>query len=152
MKIFLDGLFFSFFIIESFNYTTLKNYQTVGLKQKKTSLLTSSYSGRNALDMKDRLNAYRKTLLTRDRVVTKQDVKLVCMEFFGEKITDVHVKNSYTVDVSLNKGMVNCIDIELVSNKSIDIDPYEWDFMKNNLLLYLKNNATSVFPFVIKKL
>lgn len=132
--------------------STLKNYQTVGLKQKKTSLLTSSYSGRNALDMKDRLNAYRKTLLTRDRVVTKQDVKLVCMEFFGEKITDVHVKNSYTVDVSLNKGMVNCIDIELVSNKSIDIDPYEWDFMKNNLLLYLKNNATSVFPFVIKKL
>lgn len=131
--------------------SVLKNYKTVGLKQKSTSMLTSSYGGKDALNMNERLQAYRKTLLSRNKIVTKEDVKLTCFEFFGDRITNVVVKNGYTIDISLNKGMINCIEIQLTTNKNSEIDPFEWDFVKNNLLLFLEKNATSVFPFIIKK-
>ncbi len=131
--------------------TELNNYKTIGLEQKSSFLLTSSHSGRDALNMDERLQAYRRSLLSRDRIVTKEDLKSVCFEFFGDKIENVDIKNSYTIDLSLNKGMINCIDIELTVNKSKEIDEVEWDFVKNNLLLFLEKHATSVFPFVIKK-
>lgn len=142
-----DGLF-----ANNIKYgSALKNYKTVGLKQKKTSILTSTHGGRNALNMEERLQAYRRTLLSRNKIVTKEDVRLICFEFFGDKITDVIVKNSYTVDISLHKGMINCIEIQLISNPNKEIIPHEWDYIQNNLLLYLEKKSTAVFPFIIKK-
>ncbi|MGB0879692.1 MAG: hypothetical protein ACPGTO_03915 [Polaribacter sp.] len=131
--------------------SSLKNYKATDLKQKSSFLVTSTYNGRDSLNMEERLQAYRRTLLSRNKVVTKEDVKLICFEFFSDKIKNVEIKNGYTVDVSLHKGMINCIEIILTTNKEEDIDPFEWDFIKNNLLLYLEKNATAVFPFVIKK-
>jgi len=130
--------------------SSLKNYKSVGLQQKSSFLMTSTYGGRDSLNMQERLQAYRRTLLSRDKIVTKEDVRLACFEFFGDKIKEVEVKNGYTIDVSLNKGMVNCIEIWLKPNSEIEIDPFEWDFIKNNLLLFLEQKATAVFPFVIK--
>ncbi len=78
-------------------------------------------------------------------------ILLTCLEFFGNNIKDVEIKNGYTVDNSLNKGLINCIEIVLTVSDTKNIDDFEWNFIQNNLLLYLKKNATSVFPFVIKK-
>ena len=131
--------------------SALKNYKTTDLKQKSSFLVTSTYNGRDSLNMEERLQAYRRTLLSRNKVVTKEDVKLICFEFFGNKINNVEIKNGYTIDLSLHKGMINCMEIILTTNKKEKIDAFEWDFIKNNLLLYLEKNATSVFPFVVKK-
>lgn len=130
--------------------SVVKNYKTSGLQQKSSFLLVSSHGGRDSLNMKERLQAYRRSLLSRDKIVTKEDIRLVCYEFFGDRIEKVEIKNSYTIDISLSNGMVNCIDIILTSSK--ECDDFEWDFIQNNLLLYLKKNSTNVFPFVIKKL
>lgn len=131
--------------------SVLKNYKAVDLDQKSTSLVTSTYGGRNSLNMQERLQAYRRTLVSRDKIVTKEDIRLICFEFFGDKIKAVKIKNGYTIDVALNKGIINCIEIILTPNSNLEIDAFEWDFIKNNLLLFLEKKATSVFPFIIKK-
>ncbi len=131
--------------------SSLKNYRTTGLDQKSSFLLSSTFNGRDSLNMDERLQAYRRTLLSRNKIVTKEDLKLTCLEFFGNNIKDVEIKNGYTVDNSLNKGLINCIEIVLTVSDTKNVDDFEWDFIQNNLLLYLKKNATSVFPFVIKK-
>lgn len=131
--------------------SALKNYKTTGLKQKSSVLVTSTYNGKDPLNMEERLQAYRRTLLSRNKIVTKEDIKLICFEFFGNKISDIEVKNGYTVDISLNKGMINCIDIILTTNTKEKTDPFEWDFIKNNLLMYLEKNSTAVFPYIVRK-
>lgn len=127
----------------------LKIYSGIGIKQKSSVLLTSSYGGKDEPSMSERLNTYRRSLLSRDRIVTKQDIKALCFEIYGEKIQTVEVKKGYMKDIALKKGVVNCILIALTSNPEIKTDANEWESLSNNLLLYLEKYSVSLFPYKI---
>lgn len=130
--------------------SALEVYKGIGIKQKSSFLITSSFGGKNELSMKERLDAYRRSLLSRDRIVTKEDVKALCLELYNEKIEKVEIKNGFTTDISLKKGIIQCIEIILHPNTQITTELYEWESINNNLLLFLKKNSTSVFPYKIK--
>lgn len=127
----------------------LKVYNGVGIKQKSSMLLATSNGGKSDLTMNERLNAYRRSLLSRDRIVSKEDVKALCYEMYNDKITEVNVSKGYTTDIALNKGLLQCVNIELVPNKKIKTEQSEWDVINNNLLLYLEKHSVSVFPYKI---
>jgi len=128
----------------------LEVYKGIGIKQKSSSIITSSFGGKNELTMKERLDAYRRALLSRDRIVTKEDVKALCLELYSDKIKKVEIKNGYTTDIALKKGLIQCIEIILHPNPQKKIELFEWESINNNLLLFLKKNSTSVFPYKIK--
>ncbi len=127
----------------------LKIYNGIGIKQKSSFLLTTSFGGKNDLSMNERLSAYRRSLLSRDRIVTKQDIKALCFEIYGDKIAQIEIKKGYMSDISLKKGLVHCILINLTINKSVATEAYEWDSLNNNLLLYLEKYSVSIFPYKI---
>lgn len=128
----------------------LKAYSGVGIKQKSTVLLATTHGGKNDLSMNERLNAYRRTLLSRDRIVSKEDVKAFCYEMYNDKIEHVNITKGYTTDLSINKGMLQCINIELTPNKDIKTEQEEWDIINSSLLLHLEKYSVSVFPYKIK--
>lgn len=128
----------------------LEVYRGVDIKQKSSQLMTNTFGGNNELTIEERLNSYRKSLLSRDRVVTKEDVKAVVYAIYNEKIKKAEVKKGYTKDISLKKGLVQCIEILLYPNNGLEISKYEWDSLEDNLLFYLEENSTNVFPYKIK--
>ncbi len=128
----------------------LKVYNGIGIKQKSSFLVTSTFAGKNELSMNERLNAYRRSLLSRDRIVTKEDVKALCHEMYNDKIDNVSITKGYTTDIALKKGLVQCINIELTPNNEIPTEPYEWNSLNNNLLFYLEKHSVSVFPYKVK--
>jgi len=95
------------------------------------------------------LNQYRRSLLSRDRIVTKEDVKALCHELYSSKISDVKVSKGYTTDLALKKGLLQCINIELTPNKKVSTEAKEWEALNNNLLLYLETHSINVFPYKI---
>lgn len=130
--------------------SALEVYKGIGIKQKSSILITSTLGGKNHLSTEERLNAYRRSLLSRDKVVTKEDVKALCYEIYNDKIADVTIRKSYTKDIALNKGIVQCIEIILTTNKVRVTKQKEWDALNSNLLLFLKNNSVSIFPYKVK--
>ena len=128
----------------------LTNYKGVGVKRDGIYFLTTSHGGKDDLSMKDRLNSYRRSLLSRDRIVTKEDVKALCLELYGDKIAKVDVKRGYSKGIGLNKGLVQCIEIRLTPNNQIITETEEWDSLNNNLLDFLQKNSINVFPYKIK--
>lgn len=128
----------------------LKVYNGIGVKQKSSFLITSTYAGKNELSMNERLNAYRRSLLSRDRIVTKEDVKALCYEMYNDKISNVSISKGYTTDIALKKGLVQCVNIELTPNNEVFTEQYEWNSLNNNLLLYLEKHSVSVFPYKVK--
>ncbi|AXO79594.1 hypothetical protein DZC78_04035 [Olleya aquimaris] len=128
----------------------LEIYKGIGIKQKSSKLLSPTFGGKDHLTMEERLNAYRRSLLSRDRIVTKEDVKALCYEIYNDKIVDVKIKKSYIKDIALNKGLVNCIEIELLANPENNTNVEEWEALNSNLLLFLENHSVSVFPYKIK--
>lgn len=132
--------------------SNLEVYKGIGIAQQNSHFITTSFGGKDELSMKERLDAYRRSLLSRDRIVTKEDIKALCLEFYADKIEKVVVKNAYTADIALKSGLVQCIEILLYPNPNVPTEAYEFESINYNLLLYLEKNSTSVFPFKIKVL
>ncbi len=124
-------------------------YRGAGVKQKSSFLLRTTFGGRDEMSLEERNNAYRRSLLSRNRIVTKEDVKALCYEIYGGKIAAVHVENGYHKDQSRNRGLVQCIDI-VITPSTKKVEEHEWDLLNSNLLLFLEKNSTNVFPYKIK--
>lgn len=125
-------------------------YKAIGIKQKGSYLLTTTFDGKNDLTLEERLNSYRRSLLSRDRIVTKEDIKALCYELYNDKIKKVEIKRSYTNNVDINKGITQCIEIVLTSNEDVVVEENQWDSLNSNLLLFLEKKSINIFPYKIK--
>ena len=130
--------------------SSVEVYRAIGLKQKSSYLVTQTQGGKDELSMKERLNAYRRTLLSRDRVVTKEDIKILCYELYGDKIIKAEVKKGYMNHISTNKGLIQCIEILLYPNTKKQTELVEWESTNSNLLFYLEKKSLNIFPYKIK--
>jgi len=99
--------------------------------------------------MERRINAYRRNLLSKNRIVTKEDVKVLCYELYGGYIDRVVVQKSFMKDIALKKGLVQCVEIVLTPIKNVTLGPNEWSLLNANCLKILENQSAGVFPFNI---
>ncbi len=129
--------------------TSLQVYKGSEIKQKETFFLTSTYKGKNDLSMEERLYAYRRALLTRNRIVTKEDIKALCYEICGDKIEQITIKKGFRTAINLQKGLVPSIEIILHTNKKVRTSELEWNSIKKNILSVLEEQSLNVFPYHI---
>lgn len=125
-------------------------YKAIGVKQQGNYLLTTLVNGNNNLNMEQRLNAYRHSLLSRGRIVTKEDIKALCYTIYNDRLENVTINKGYTNNMGLTKGITQCIEITLYPNKKIPYDANEWRSLNSNLLLSLENKSLNIFPYKIK--
>ncbi|MCF6350053.1 MAG: type VI secretion system baseplate subunit TssF [Flavobacteriaceae bacterium] len=130
--------------------SSLEVFQGIGIKQRSSLLISPSFGGESELSMKDRLNAYRRLLLSRERIVTKEDIKALCYELYNEKIEKVEITRGYVTDIALNKGVIQCVEILLYPNTREKTENREWEALNSNLLLILEKDSLNVFPYRIK--
>jgi len=128
---------------------SLNIYQGSDLKQKGSMFLTSTFQGKNNLGMEERLNAYRRALLSRNRIVTREDVKALCYELCSNKIKEVKVTKGFKTDIHVSKGLVPCIEVTLFENESAKTSKVEWESLKNNILSILEQQSLNVFPYKV---
>lgn len=130
--------------------SNLEVYKALGVKQQGNYLITSTFEGKSNLNLEERLNAYRSSLLSRDRIVTTKDIEALCFDLYKDKITKVAVSRTYKNNTELNKGLTPCILIELTANNSKNINSKEWELLNTHLHLNLKQRSMNVFPYVIE--
>ncbi|GAA0873409.1 type VI secretion system baseplate subunit TssF [Gangjinia marincola] len=130
--------------------TPLQIYKGAELDQKFTRIRSVSNQGKDDLTSDERLYAYRRALLSRNRIVTREDVKALCYELCAKKISHVEVTKGYKTDLHLAKGKIPCIMINLKQNKAVKTNAEEWESIKSNILTILAQESTAVFPYEIR--
>ncbi|WP_103070935.1 type VI secretion system baseplate subunit TssF [Aquimarina sediminis] len=128
---------------------SLHTYKGSELKQKKGVFLTQTFQGKDNLTMDERLYAYRRALLSRNRIVTKEDVKALCYELCSDKIKNVTIRKTFKTNIEVNKGLVPSIEVKLIPNPSVKVSDFEWDSIKSNILSILEKQSLNVFPYYI---
>ncbi|QWX84229.1 type VI secretion system baseplate subunit TssF [Cellulophaga sp. HaHaR_3_176] len=114
------------------------------------SFLTTTQSGSDGYDHKERLARYRSKTLSGDRIVTKEDIKTFCHVHYGKVISDVVIKQSTTLQIARNKGRVPCIDIILIPSREHPITDENWEYLNNDLLHHLRHRSLNILPYIIK--
>jgi len=123
-------------------------YNGSDLWPESVTLVTPSMGGRESMDSEQRLNAYRTALLSHGRVVTKEDIKALCFEHFGNLLEEVEIKKGLQTGQSTDSGFIQTLDIYLtLSKESGGTEKKELEYLKKDLLIKLEEQSTNVLPF-----
>jgi hypothetical protein len=130
--------------------TRLSVYEGSDIKGDSVFLMTPSQGGRDKLDTEERLNAYRRTLLSRGRVVTPEDVKALCYEHFGKSVDQIEVVRGVMKGDSPTLGFVRTIDVNITLSRRITpFTDEELRFLVDDLRIKLKEQSNQTLPFRI---
>jgi hypothetical protein len=108
---------------------------TKGVKVKADSLilLSTSTGGKNRLRAEERLQAFRYGIMTRERIITKEDIRNFCLYELGDKISAVRIEKGFELSAYPKETFRKTINIILTSSVNNDLTPDAWDMLCNQL-------------------
>jgi hypothetical protein len=116
---------------------------------KTITLMTNTVGGVNKQNNKDRILAYRNSLLTRGRIVTFADIKAFSFNHFKSYINDVKIEKGTRKEISVKAGFSRTVDIHIKTNQDEkeSLSVTEWDYLCESFMKNLKNKSSNVFPY-----
>ena len=110
-------------------------------------LVTNSFGGRQKLSKEEKLNKLRRSLLSKGRIVTMEDIKALCFEHFGSELYEVEIKKGVHLDPSPEKGLVRSLDIYLTLDKQNKFTADDLEQKTDELKIRLKQESINLLPF-----
>jgi len=111
-------------------------------------LIIGTTDGRDPLNSTQQLNAMKTALLSRGKIVTREDVKVFCKSFLNEKLETVQVRDGVGTDPRFDFGMTRLLEIQLKpSKKAVKED---WDGICRQVQTLLEQQSTSSIPFRVQ--
>ncbi|MDT7830637.1 hypothetical protein RQM65_18350 [Pricia sp. S334] len=111
------------------------------------TLITGSIGGENEPSPSEKIYAYRENVLSRGRIVTRQDIVHYCFGIYRDSITNVTVDQGVVVSQELGVGYTPTTDIHLLRNPNSEYRVEDWDHLKKELLIGLRERSANVLPF-----
>lgn len=125
----------------------LQSYKSKDIDSDSVYLMTSTIGGTDKPNAMDRVNIYRRALLSKGKLITEADYKMLCYEHFGEKLKSVEVKKGTMNDLVMTSGIVRTIDLFVSLKNFSSFSNSELSFLKQDLFIKLEQNSSNVFPF-----
>ncbi|HMT34814.1 MAG TPA: hypothetical protein PKC41_03090, partial [Chitinophagaceae bacterium] len=122
------------------------------IKSDSIYLLTTTLGGRNSMNLEEKINLFRKYLLVKERIVSAEDIRILCHQLFGKKVLKVTVDKGVQYGLDNKTGYTRTIEVNITLNHQIEFQPHEKDYLVNELMIQLENNAGSMLPFHINLL
>ena len=121
-------------------------YGSGELKSDSLVLVTTTRGGRAKLDDSESLTAFKSAQLSRDRIVTPQDIRLACFHELGKEIEDVTVKKGFMVPNEIKSGFIQTVDVRLRVSGTNRLTADEWVDICENLSTKIMKNSTGLTP------
>jgi len=113
-----------------------------------TFSLTAAIGGVETLDDYSQKQLLVRQLSSRGKIISIEDVKLLCYELFGSKLKQVDVQKKMTVLPGNTSGIVRVINIAININRN-DFSENELIYLDKQLRYQLSSNGGFMFPFEI---
>lgn len=129
---------------------TMRLYKGSGIEKNQVLLVTTTQGGRDRLGTAESVLAYKSALLSRDRLITTEDIKAFCHYQLGEKVKNIEVQKGIMVHPDQQQGFVKTIDVTIGIHRSAYdemMEKGEIPFWKDNLKLLLEEKSAALLPY-----
>lgn len=123
----------------------------IDLLDKEALMITTTVGGKDRANREEMLSKMRKNWLTRNRVVTNQDIVNLCHEHFSGRILEVKIQKGISTDSSKKYGLNRTLDVFIKPNPDAKIPDNEWNYLQNSFYDLLKHNSSNAFKYQIFK-
>lgn len=129
--------------------TCLQLYKGASVKNSQAILVQATQGGRDKLSTSESILAYKSALLSKDRLVTAEDIKAFCRYQLGDKIKGVLVSKGNMVHPDERQGYIKTIDVRIeLHGKNGDVmEEAAQRFWENNLQVLLEQRSTIYMPY-----
>lgn len=102
--------------------TEISQYQNVEVQSNTISLLTETVGGIIRTSTKEKINNLRSGVITRERIVSKEDVKAFVKAMIGNTLESIEVRSGVTISTKRKEGLVRTshVTIELSSQYAMN--------------------------------
>ncbi len=123
----------------------LKMYAGSELNNNELFLLTRPFGGRPRLNGSEYVAQLKKNLLTNNRLVTMEDIRVFCLAELGNKVQKVEIKRHFMLSAVPNKGFMRCLQVVLVPQNS-QMDSQSWQQICDAIKAQIEINSTAHLP------
>ena len=132
--------------------STMRMYKGGGIEKNQITLVTTTQGGRDRLGTTESVLAYKSALLSRDRLITMEDIRAYCHYQLGDRVKHIEVQKGIMVHPDQDQGFVKTIDVVIgIHRVAYDemMEKGEIPFWKDNLRLLLEEKSAALLPFRI---
>jgi hypothetical protein len=122
-------------------------YADASLQKNETYLLTATFGGKARLKATEKTNAYKRALLTRNRIVTFEDIRITCLAELGTQVSAVKVEKGFIINATPGMGFVRCIQVRLVPSDVRSLTAEEWERTCEELQMILSTHSVTNVPY-----
>lgn len=110
-------------------------------------LISNTVDGKDPLNSTQQLEALKSLLLSRGRIVTREDVKVFCKTFLADKLATVEIKDGVGTDPRYDFGMTRLLEVNLTATKKAMKE--DWEGICQQLQELLEQRSTSSIPIKV---
>lgn len=120
----------------------LVQFEGAGVRAESLQLLTKPFGGRKAADQGNLLQAYKYALMTRDRIVTEDDIRNFCQYELGQRVAGITVRRGVMASPHPKEGLKKTTDIHIAQAINHVYTAEEWELTSRQLLHKLKTRSS----------
>lgn len=121
--------------------TRLQEYNSAKVKPDTLFLLSSTTGGRNRLKPEERVNAFKYGLMTRNRIVTKEDIRNFCYYELGGRASKVVIEKGFEISPHPKQSFQRTIDITVTATPSERLTADGWQALLGQLRTKLQSRS-----------
>ncbi len=128
--------------------TKLELYSGSDLQKESLLLMINTHGGSGRLSNDETLDAYRYSLLTRDRIITVEDIKSFFRFELSNRIKNVEVERGVKLSNNPSEGLIKCVNI-IITPSSNSFSKEEWEQTLLDLQEKLESKSNPFTNFIL---
>jgi len=124
-------------------------YKSSSFQNEDLLLVTSTHGGRDKPSDTEKIHSFRSALLSRDRLVTEEDMKAACYARLGDLIDTVAFSKGVRVLPRANQALERTLDITIRLTAKAKMSEAELESTKRDLRQFIYQRASTVLPIQV---
>lgn len=128
----------------------LMQYKGSSFENGRVQLMSTTMGGTNKSDKAESVLAFKSALLSRDRLITSEDIRAFCFYQLGEKAKKIDIEKGVMIHPDQRKGFMKTIDIIIVirvRDYELMLENGEINFWTDNLKLQIEEKSAGLLPY-----
>lgn len=113
------------------------------------SNLTANVGGRATANQQEKKTILKRQLISGSKIVSREDVRLACIQIFGELLHDIRVEKKIVIGAGREHGFTRAIEVTIIPTSQARQQADELEFRCRELQTLLDEQASPVYPFKI---
>ncbi len=129
--------------------TSLSQYQSIELQSNTISLQTETVGGIIRTTTKEKINSLRSGIITRERIVSKEDIKAFVKAMIGSTLQSVEVRSGVAISPKKKEGLVRTTHVSIEFSSQHTMNDENKKRMAHFIQSELEHRSVQIIPYQI---